>query len=759
MSTPSKRPQSSTNRRTPGSSAAATASPSARSPTPSTASSGANLSRTRSTRASTNAPVSARAAVKRPGTTGNRPNSISVSSTSAQAPSSLSGSHGEEAEAARAETAAVMEDLKTRLQKAEEASEEYQRQVAVLQAKLDDALQEQAKLEERVHEGEERIEGLENEKREFIRQKRELEVIYEAERVAVMREKEDHAGREEDLHEVIQRLKDSLAQKDSLSGSIDDGRLSRGASYRSNSSPTLDHGQFAPPASLERSSSKNSSKLILQKDKVIESLRLELAEAQIKLVEVENMGGNHLQEVEKMLLETRMTNARLMEDNESFQLLLSERTLNGDFSKAEFLQNIGGGGSSSDGADDDTQTLHKRRHNSSLADELYSINLEGEHEEDDEKNICRRLESEAKSLRDQNKALTLYINNIIERLLSHKDFEKILDRTPNTAPAPPAPTHAFPKNQQQLQPPQQQPHSQSQPEPQPSLSTINGTSAVNVDKDLPPPPPVKTTGGDPFDSSPSSSSMDPLPPHTTTGPPPPAAIQSLQQKRQSLGNQIPPPPPFSSSSSNSTFSNIENPATAPRVPLARSQSLRSDGRQHKRASSEWSPSLSSIGGGSNRTHTGPGGSGGDAIGVGGVGGRSSSSRPQSVFFSPPLGGTSSSSSSYGFPSGSAVVVGRPAKDRLSSSNSTVSDDTTGDGSAPSPPRSVSGSFGSTGTSSVGGAGNNAANGANGAIVSGNRLRPLRLVEESTTVKDDDKRAKRGSWMGWLSRASTAQEGS
>src|SRR6266513_5730514 len=93
------------------------------------------------------------------------------------------------------------------------------------------------------------------------------------------------------------------------------------ATLRSRTSPDVENGQFAPSAQLQRSVSRNNSKLILQKDKVIESLRLELAEAQIKLVESDNLGGTRLQDLERQLLETRMANARLMEDNESFQLL------------------------------------------------------------------------------------------------------------------------------------------------------------------------------------------------------------------------------------------------------------------------------------------------------------------------------------------------------------------------------------------------------------------------------------------------------
>lgn len=183
-----------------------------------------------------------------------------------------------------------------------------------------------------------------------------------------------------------------------------------------NSSPGIENGHFAPPAELARSDSRNNSKLLLQKDRLIESLRLELAEAQIKLVESENMGGGRFQEVERLLLETRMANARLMEDNESFQLLLQEKTLNGEFSKHDFGYNA-----------DALSALEGRAPASSLADEL-SEAAEGESDN------YRRLEAELKAAKDQNKALTLYINKIIERLLMHSDFEAILDQSSEFKP-------------------------------------------------------------------------------------------------------------------------------------------------------------------------------------------------------------------------------------------------------------------------------------------------------------------------------------
>jgi hypothetical protein len=103
-------------------------------------------------------------------------------------------------------------------------SEQFQKQVQVLQSRLDEALQEQGKLEDRLHESEERLESLENEKRDALRQKREMEAIYEAERSSMTKEREEMSNREEEMQTIIQRLKDSLTQR---SNTDEESRLSR----------------------------------------------------------------------------------------------------------------------------------------------------------------------------------------------------------------------------------------------------------------------------------------------------------------------------------------------------------------------------------------------------------------------------------------------------------------------------------------------------------------------------------------------------
>ncbi|OTA95086.1 hypothetical protein M434DRAFT_70027 [Hypoxylon sp. CO27-5] len=367
---------------------------------------GTTPQRTRSIRGGT--PMSARAAATHRATS-----SLSISSKVGDAD-------------ARAETVLLIEDLKERLQKADAASEQHRKQAEVLQTRLDDALKEQAKLEERVHESEEQIEVLRNEKRETARQMREMEAIYEAERSSMMKEKEEMANREEEMQAVINRLKETLNQRNA----DDEYRPTR---QSNNSSPSVDNGNFAPPSSIQRSDSRNNSKLLLQKDKLIESLRLELAEAQIKLVESENKGGGRLHEVERLLMETRMANARLMEENESYQLLLQEKTLHGDFGKGDFsYMDVSANQDALNALEGRSNAGDPTTPATSLADELGALGGDEEKAVEDEN--TRRLETELRAAKDQNKALTLYINKIIERLLQHQEFEHILDQSSDFKP-------------------------------------------------------------------------------------------------------------------------------------------------------------------------------------------------------------------------------------------------------------------------------------------------------------------------------------
>lgn len=393
---------------------------------------------------------------------------------------------------------------------------------------------------------------------------------------------------------------------------------------------------------------------MLQKDKLIESLRLELAESQIKLVEMENKGGGRQQELERELLEARMANARLMEDNESYQLLLSEKTLNGDFTKGDFLH---------DAAPEASQGL-----SGSLADELESVG-EGNLSE------TRKLEGEVKALKDQNKALTLYIERIIGRLLQHEGFEQILDK--NDSPL-----------------------------------SIPGSS--NTDKELPPPPPEKDG---------------------------PSLLQRAKSVVTGQGNvnnsrPLPKPRPMSHMPPpTSVPSAHENPNTAPSIPLGRSQSVRTS---HRRSRSD------QLGDGTAAAVVGQ-----MYRGLSGTRSPSGAGGP----LSPTTMGPGSRHSGFFGASHISSETGRtpsqgsqPDRKRLSSSDSMSSDinaEVSSLGATSTPPSRPSSGM----------------NNYTGAVMTQNRLRPLRLVrenqeEENELPHDDEaanKKANRASWISWFNR--------
>lgn len=413
---------------------------------------------------------------------------------------------------------------------------------------------------------------------------------------------------------------------------------------------------------------------MLQKDKIIESLRLELAEAQIKLVEVENMGGGRMHELEKTLMETRMTNARLMEDNESFQLLLSEKTLNGDFAHSGLLRppSIMSAGSR-------PSSPSAMAGASTLADEL-------ENASDDGMADNRRLQADLSSLKDQNKALTLYINNIISRLLQHKEFENILDKTPNLMSG--------------------------------SEDSAATTTAPSVNKELPPPPPEK-------DEQP-----------------------SLLQRATSVVRGKPRPKPIETHSEPQPTVN-EDPATAPRIPLTRTQSNRMSigalPSAHRRSNSEFANPAALV----NNMYRGP----------------SPGSGPTSPNLIPPRGSSlfspvlpvppaaaarvpSSSSIPQSADAGKRESMPPPplptSAPRDSARNSIISESgVVGDNaSTASPPRSTASS----------------SERPSGAIMRGAGMRPLRLVQEAKEEEEAARKAKRSSWMGWFGNGNRSVSG-
>ena len=672
----------------------------------------AKVDRTRSVRNGAGTPVSARAAVRKPATP----------------------DPGVEDDA-KAELQAQLADFQTRLAESEAAFTSAQKQGEVLQIKLDEALKEQSILEDNVHEHTERIEELENERREKERGRREMEQIYETERAAMTREKEESLQREEEMQGSMIRMKEALQAREIRAG-LDDmpylgergsrASISRTSSHRLSNSHSPNPPELSPdggasrqfaPSSLQRSDSRSSSRLVMQKDKIIESLRLELAEAQIKLVELENKGGGHVQLLEKEMYDLKIQNARLMEENESFQLLLQEKTLNGDLLRAP--------------SDDKGSRPPSSRNAGTLADELQDDDMNSADPDSGAPDSAvsgsdskeRRLQGELNAAKDQNKALTLYINNIISRLLQHDQFEAILDKTPDLMAGPGA------------------------------ASTKYLTSAVNMEKDLPPPPPPKDEKVLPAPALPTEEGQQAQ------------GMGFLQRAGSVLKRARPQSIIQGQTPSDQTLQtrpeepNLhENPSTAPQIPLSRSKSTRTAAGQnpHRRSNSDWHAAsvVTNMYKGPLPAPSGPLSPG---LGSPGTSGRGSpffamAGRQVSGGSVPTISETELDRDKENtFPGPvtylprDSKVEGRRDRDSVASIPAANQDalqalQAGGEVSSnpSSPPRS---------TTSSGDRDSQVPRG--GSVMMGSKPRPLRLVQEASEDDRAKKQANRGSWAGWL----------
>lgn len=390
-----------------------------------------------------------------------------------------------------------------------------------------------------------------------------------------------------------------------------------------------------------------------------------------------------------------MANARLMEDNESYQLLLQERTLKGDFATSDFSYmggvspRRGGGGAGASSANQDALNALEGRTGSaghdaaggggtSLADELSGAGADSDTEATPD---TRRLEAELRTAKDQNKALTLYINRIIERLLQHKEFEHILDQSSDG-----------PKT----------------------------SSPADVNKDLPPPPGAGAKQQ----------------PQATGGP-------SLLQRAKSIavgtGKPRPRPMSFMPSSTNQAAAagpSVTNPDTAPSIPIApiggaltRSTSV----RRNRPMSEQFTATHGGGGSGLvNAMYKGPTGDGGQFSPTLG--------RAQTFFSGQVAAGPSRMSSSGTIPQASS---GNFPGETGSVSGESVSGGGDSGGTPPSmsPPRSEGGRA------------------EKGATFAGNKPRPLRLVQENAAPEKENKRASWIGWAWGGAGSGKKEDGS
>lgn len=117
-------------------------------------------------------------------------------------------------EDARAQSAAIIQDLKQQLEKTMEASDSYEKQANLLQLNLDAITKEHTMLEEQTQQHDSKVLALQDELMDLRKNRRETEKAFDTERAQMLSNREQQAHREEELQSVIQRLNETIRQKE-----------------------------------------------------------------------------------------------------------------------------------------------------------------------------------------------------------------------------------------------------------------------------------------------------------------------------------------------------------------------------------------------------------------------------------------------------------------------------------------------------------------------------------------------------------------
>ncbi|CAO3589842.1 unnamed protein product [Absidia cylindrospora] len=187
--------------------------------------------------------------------------------------------------------------------------------------------------------------------------------------------------------------------------------------------------------------SKIAQRTIKAQDKLILDLRAEM-EQQKSMVQDRDAHAQRqslrIQHLDQEIANVKQVNQSLMEDNESYQILLHEKTISGEFMMNPIMQVE----ASSDTSNGITQQSSPSSNTSggglNLAAEL---NLANDFEATQKANqvdiAVQKLTDEIKTLQDTNRALQLYMNKILMKIIDNKQLEDVLSiDQPKPKPAP-----------------------------------------------------------------------------------------------------------------------------------------------------------------------------------------------------------------------------------------------------------------------------------------------------------------------------------
>ncbi|KAI9025358.1 hypothetical protein CLU79DRAFT_745232 [Phycomyces nitens] len=192
---------------------------------------------------------------------------------------------------------------------------------------------------------------------------------------------------------------------------------------------------------------KAAQRMVKSQDKIITDLKRDAENSQTMIQEQALQVRAQLSKLEHLEQEVssmKHLNRSLMEENESYQILLHEKTISGEFMMDPILQVD----QEADGVQDKRRSMNPSSSTASsnslnLAAELNLVSVgttdwEAKQATDENTRIIQKLTDETKMLQDTNRALQLYMNKILMRIVSNKQLEDVLSiDQPKPKPAVP----------------------------------------------------------------------------------------------------------------------------------------------------------------------------------------------------------------------------------------------------------------------------------------------------------------------------------
>jgi hypothetical protein len=302
-----------------------------------------------------------------------------------------------------------------------------------LEAELASSLQRVAKLETQVRVAE--TQHRQQEKTMAMEQK-----AWDDDRLALLTKQEEMTETVRRLTEQQQQQQQGQSREEQRSSS-ESSTPETATNDKTTDAPVAEE---AAPVQTIRSGSTNLfalQMLVQQKDRRIETLEEEIATLKHDLNLLRSGLDDNEGLLETQLIMLKQEYAKLLDDVEGYQTLLQDRTLSGElFAQGSFMSSNGHGSGrfrSMRGHPDDI----KIGGGMDLASELDSLDVS--ETEVLEQASREALESEILKLQDTNKALTLYVNTIVVRLMS-RGFEHVLAKDEKDVELPDGLGESFP---------------------------------------------------------------------------------------------------------------------------------------------------------------------------------------------------------------------------------------------------------------------------------------------------------------------------